>query len=54
MTEFDKFQRSTMVENYKRLLSYIDSQMDTDEIDFAERETTCKCTSIDTTQRYQC
>jgi len=124
MTEFDKFQSSTMLENYKRLLSYINSQMDTDEIDLAERqantmksyiqyylenidneykslldtiipleilkekildvpfgfgniendednelyniikcyiydeikyrETTCKCATIDTTQRYQC
>jgi len=38
MTEWDKFQSSTMLENYKRLLSYIDSQMDTDEIDYAERK----------------
>ena len=37
MTEWIKFQNSTMLENYKRLLTYIDSQMDTDEIDRAER-----------------
>lgn len=37
MTEWTKFQNSTMLENYIRLLGYIDSQMDTDEIDYAER-----------------
>lgn len=38
MTEAIKFQSSTMLENYIRLLGYIDSQMDTDEIDYAERD----------------
>ena len=37
MTEWTKFQTSTMRENYIRLLRYIDAQMDTDEIDRAER-----------------
>ena len=37
MTEWAKFQSSTMFENYIRLLNYITSQMDTDEIDAAER-----------------
>jgi len=37
MTEAIKFQSSTMLQNYKRLLTYIESQMDTDEIDRAER-----------------
>jgi hypothetical protein len=38
MTEWTKFQKSTMRENYIRLLAYIDAQMNTDEIDYAERE----------------
>jgi len=37
MTEWTKFQTSTILENYVRLLGYIISQMDTDEIDAAER-----------------
>ena len=37
MTEAIKFQSSTMLQNYKRLLTYIESQMGTDEIDRAER-----------------
>jgi len=36
MTEWTKFQSSTMLENYIRLLGYIDAQMDTDEINYAE------------------
>jgi hypothetical protein len=38
MTEWTKFQNSTMRDNYIRLLGYIDGQMHTDEIDYAERE----------------
>jgi len=45
MTEWTKFQSSTMLENYIRLLGYINSQMDTDEIDCAERD-------VDTMKRY--
>ena len=45
MTEWDKFQSSTMLENYVRLLGYIDAQMETDEIDCAERD-------ADTMKRY--
>ena len=37
MTEATKFQNSTMLQNYRRLLKYIQSQMGTDKIDRAER-----------------